>query len=74
MGNFYSDPEKIYKQTIEFLDLPKWKLSKYKKFSKQQLSMDMNPKTREKLLDYCKPFNEELYSINREENSIGINN
>ena len=62
-GEFLEDPEKIYNQAIKFLDLPKWKLSKYKKFSKQQLSMDMNPKTRERLLEYCKPFNEELYSI-----------
>ena len=23
----------------------------------------MNPKTREQLLEYCKPFNEELYSL-----------
>ena len=46
-----------------FLDLPKWKLPEYKKFSKQRLSIDMDPKTREKLLDYCKPFNEEFYSL-----------
>jgi hypothetical protein len=62
-GEFLRDPEKVYNQTIEFLDLPKWKLSKYKKFSKQRLSVEMDSSTREKLLDYCKPFNEELYSL-----------
>jgi len=56
-------PQKVYDETIEFLDLPKWKLPTFKKFSKQQLSMDMNPKTREKLLEYCRPFNEDLYSL-----------
>jgi hypothetical protein len=62
-GEFLRDPEKVYNQAIEFLDLPTWKLSKYKKFSKQRLSLEMDSKTREKLLDYCKPFNEELYSL-----------
>ena len=62
-GEFLNDPEKVYNQAIEFLDLPKWKLSNYRKFSKQDLKLDMDPKTREKLLNYCKPFNEELYSI-----------
>tara|TARA_B110001454_G_C12694062_1_gene423529 strand:- start:310 stop:1215 length:906 start_codon:yes stop_codon:yes gene_type:complete len=62
-GEFLRDPEKVYNQAIEFLDLPKWKLSKYKKFSKQRLSINMDSKTREKLLDYCKPFNKELYSL-----------
>lgn len=60
---FLSDPQKIYDKTLEFLDLPTYKLSIFKKFSKQQLSMKMNSKTREKLLDYCKPYNEDLYSL-----------
>lgn len=60
---FLRDPQKVYDQTIEFLDLPKWKLSNYHKSSKQDLQMDMKPKTRKKLLKYCKSFNEELYSL-----------
>jgi hypothetical protein len=62
-GEFSRDPEKIYNQATEFLNLPKWKLAKYNKFSKQRLSLEMNSKTREKLLEYCKPFNEDLYSL-----------
>ena len=62
-GEFLSNPETVYNQAIEFLDLPKWKLPKYAKFSKQKLSMDMDPKIREKLLEFCKPFNEDLYSL-----------
>ena len=62
-GEFLRDPEKVYNQAVEFLGLPKWNLPNYKKFSKQRLSVDMNPKTREQLLEYCKPFNEELYSL-----------
>ena len=62
-GEFLRDPEKVYNQAIEFLSLPKWNLQSYKKFSKQKLSIDMNPQTREKLLEYCKPFNEDLYSL-----------
>ena len=62
-GEFLHDPEKVYNRAIEFLGLPKWKLPEYKKFSKQRLSIEMDPKTREKLLDYCKPFNEEFYSL-----------
>jgi hypothetical protein len=62
-GELSRDPQMVYDQVIEFLGLPKWKLSNYRKFSKQDLKLDMNPKTREQLLDYCKPFNEELYSL-----------
>jgi len=62
-GEFSREPEKVYNQAIKFLDLPKWKLPKYEKFSKQRLSLKMNSKTREKLLEYCKPYNEELYSL-----------
>ena len=62
-GEFLREPEKVYNQAIKFLDLPEWKLSTYRKFSKQDLNIEMNPKTREKLLEYCKPFNEELYSL-----------
>jgi len=60
---FLREPQKVYDKTLEFLDLPKWKLPTFEKFSKQRLSMDMNPKTREKLLEYCRPFNKELYSL-----------
>ena len=62
-GEFLLDPETVYNQAVEFLDLPKWKLPKYEKFSKQKLSMDMDSKTRDKLLEICKPYNEELYSL-----------
>ncbi len=62
-GELSHDPQMVYDQAIEFLDLPKWKLSNYRKFSKQDLKLDMNQKTREQLLDYCKPFNEDLYSL-----------
>ena len=62
-GDLLKNPEKVYNQAIEFLELPKWKLSNYRKFSKQDLKLDMDPKTREQLLDYCKPFNEELFSL-----------
>jgi len=62
-GELLRDPQMVYNRTIEFLGLPKWKLSNYRKFSKQDLKLDMNQKTREQLLDYCKPFNEDLYSL-----------
>ena len=57
------EPEKVYDKTIEFLGLPKWKLSNFRKFSKQDLKLDMDPQTRKKLLEFCKPHNEELYSL-----------
>lgn len=58
-----NDPESVYDKTLKFLNLPTCKLSNYKKFSKQDLKLDMNPKTREKLLKFCKPYNEELFSL-----------
>ena len=59
---FLCNTQTIYNQTLEFLDLPKWNLSNYEKFEKSK-PFQMDPKTRKKLLEYCKPFNEELYSL-----------
>jgi len=61
--DFLQNPQKIYDTTLNFLNLPNYKLPITKKFSKQKSSIHINPKTREKLVEYCKPFNEELYSI-----------
>jgi len=61
--DFLQNPQKIYDETLNFLGLPHHKLSNTKKFSKQKSSIQINPKTREKLVEYCKPFNEELFSI-----------
>jgi len=59
---FLSKTPNLYKQTIKFLGLSEWKLSNYEKFQKSK-PMEMDPNTRKKLIDYCKPFNEELYSL-----------
>lgn len=59
---FLNETPKLYKQTLKFLGLSEWKLSNYENFQKSK-PMKMDPKTREKLLNYCGPFNEELYSL-----------
>jgi hypothetical protein len=59
---FLKETPKLYNQTLKFLDLSKSELLNYKKFQKSK-PMEMDSKTRKKLIDYCKPFNEELYSL-----------
>lgn len=59
---FLNQTSKLYSQTLKFLDLPDFNLSNYTKFQESK-PMEMNVQTREKLLNYCKPYNEELFSL-----------
>ena len=59
---FLLESQSVYTKTLEFLELPKFTLSNYKKFQESK-SLSMDPKTRKKLIEFCKPFNEELYDL-----------
>ena len=59
---FLRQTPKLYNETLQFLNLPEFNLLDYAKFQ-QSKPMEMEDQTREKLLNYCKPFNEELFSL-----------
>ncbi len=61
---FFKDPNKIYNQVLRFLDMPKWELKEYKKIGVGSYKQsEIKPRTRDKLIEYFKPFNEQLYDF-----------
>lgn len=59
---FYEDPDKIYRQILDFLDLPPFQLGDYQKYN-EGLYKQMKPETREKLYDFFLPHNERLFDL-----------
>lgn len=60
--DLYSNPSKIYKQVLDFLDLPKHELNSFKAHRMRKY-MSIESETRIKLNDYFKPHNEKLYKL-----------
>lgn len=60
---FYSDPSKIYKKTLEFLDLPTWKPKQFPKWEHYDDMPKLDDTIRKKLIEYFRPHNEELYKF-----------
>jgi hypothetical protein len=75
---FYSNPEIVLQNTLEFLELPKWTLNQYEKHNadgqhfanpssknllkgKNHEQMDLS--LRQQLVDYFRPYNEQLYEF-----------
>lgn len=54
----------IFKEVLEFLKLPAWDLREYKSYnSRNKDTVEINPATRERLVDYFKPHNQRLYQL-----------
>lgn len=60
--DLYSDPSKIYHQTLDFLGLKKYELNSFKAHRMRKYS-SISKETREKLTDYFRPYNEQLYQL-----------
>lgn len=60
--DLYSNPSKIYHQTLDFLDLPKHDLSIFKAHRQRKYS-SISSETRQKLIDYFTPYNDQLYRL-----------
>ena len=60
--DLYSDPSKIYQQTLDFLGLQKYELDSFKAHRMRKYS-SISKETREKLTDYFRPYNEQLYQL-----------
>lgn len=60
--DFFSDSEKITNQTLEFLGLRPFKLKKYE-IMRKGMESQLKPETRQKLIEYFKPYNQQLYKF-----------
>lgn len=58
--DFFSSPEREFKKTLNFLDLPDYKLRVYPKVNTGSYD-EMPSAIRQKLNDYFRPYNERLY-------------
>ena len=59
---FNSDTSKVYKKTLNFLDIPEIDFKKYEVFRAAKYP-EMNSTTRKKLSKFFKPHNEKLYKL-----------
>ena len=57
-----SDPGYVLNQVVEFLDLPKWNFIDFKKYNFHKDQPLMKRATRDKLLEFYRPFNQLLYN------------
>ncbi|QLH04006.1 sulfotransferase [Nitrosopumilus oxyclinae] len=60
--DFFSNPEKITNETLEFLGLPSIKLKNYE-IMRKGLDDKLTSDIRKKLIDYFKPYNQKLYDF-----------
>jgi hypothetical protein len=58
--DLYRDPRETLSQVYRFLGLPEWEPSHFKPYNQKPYS-EIDPKTRQKLLDYFEPHNRRLY-------------
>jgi len=62
--DFFSNPSPIIEKVYDFLDFQKIHLNNFKKFNVENYK-PMNPKTRNYLLEYFKPSNEQLFKLTK---------
>jgi hypothetical protein len=66
--DLYANPGEIYKQALEFLNVPAFEPESLKKGYKQynkskETPSKMNPEIRKQLLAYYEPYNQQLYQL-----------
>lgn len=60
--DFYSKTPEVYQQVLDFLNLPKFELNSFKPYRMRKHS-SISEETRKKLVDYFRPYNEQLYEL-----------
>ena len=58
-GRFFDEPEQVYDDIIEFLQLPAWRRPVFKQYNSRPRT-DMAPELRTKLEEYFRPYDEKL--------------
>jgi len=61
-GKFFSENPHVYGQVLDFLDLPPYNLKAYKNTNKRDYD-PMLPETRYRLVEYFRPYNQQLYQL-----------
>ncbi len=59
---FFQDPAAVLRRAFEFLQVPPWEPSEYRKFNEGGYP-PMNPATRQRLVEYFEPHNRRLYEL-----------
>lgn len=63
----FASPDSIYGEVLDFLGVSKWSLAAYPAENAARNRKSMNEKTRERLVEYFRPHNHELFALlNRE--------
>lgn len=62
-GDFYENPGLIYRQVVNFLEIPDWEPKKYKVFNRGNYQSDIPESLRKKLVEYFRPHNQRLYEL-----------
>ena len=61
--DFFDRPEAIFKQVLDYLNLPDWSPKKYQKYNYNLYSQRINPETKKYLREYFEPHNQNLYKL-----------
>jgi len=59
-GNFFKNTNMVFKEVLDFIGLSGFELGEYKNVNKRKYP-PMNPETRKTLIEYYRPYNEQLY-------------
>ncbi len=61
--DLFEDPERIYSETLDFLEIENYKLEKYEIVRKGEYVSKINSQTRKKLNEFFKPYNKKLSNL-----------
>lgn len=61
--DFFDRPEAVFKQVLEYLELPDWSPSKYQKYNYNRYGQTLDRSTRKDLIEYFRPHNQRLYQL-----------
>ena len=61
--DFFDRPEAVFKQVLDYLNLPDWVPKKYQKYNYNRYSQRIKPETKKYLKQYFEPHNQNLYEL-----------
>ncbi|MGL5942328.1 MAG: sulfotransferase domain-containing protein [Waterburya sp.] len=61
--DFFSYPEPIFQQVLDFLSLPPWLPKSFQKYNYNHYSQMIKPSNKKRLREYFQPHNQKLYEL-----------
>ncbi len=61
--DFFDRPEAVFKQVLDYLELPDWSPKTYRKHNINSYPQAIKPNTKEFLTEYFQPHNQKLYEL-----------